>query len=78
MIQQLFLGLWVLNIVIVLQPKPVHGVSPNFQAMFIPRGSRADYVLRGIRLQLLPWQQFKEFWVLNFLGVQQPKPMHGF
>ena len=27
------------------QPKPLHRFSPNFQDMFVPRGSRADYVL---------------------------------
>ena len=32
----------VLKVVTVPQPKPLHGFSPNFQGMFIPRGSRAD------------------------------------
>ena len=26
---------------------------------------------------LLPWQHFEDFWTLNFVGVPQPKPMHG-
>ena len=60
------------------QPKPLHGFSPNFQDVFTPRGSRADYVLRGIQLSLLPWQHFSYFQVLNFVGVPQLKPMHGF
>ena len=32
----------VIKLVGVPQPKPLHGFSPNFQGMFIPRGSRAD------------------------------------
>ena len=46
--------------------------------MLTLRGSRADYVLVGIQIPLLPWQHFKDFWVLNFVGVPQPKPLHGF
>ena len=55
----------------------MHGLSPNCQRMFTPRGSRAVQVLWGIR-QLLPWQRFEYFRVLMFVGVPQPKPMHGF
>ena len=29
------------------QTKPLHGFSPNFQDMFTPRGSTADYFFRG-------------------------------
>ena len=31
-----------IKLVGVPQPKPLHGFSPNFQGMFIPRGSRVD------------------------------------
>ena len=55
-----------------------NGFSPNFQGMFTLRGSRADKVLVGICLPLLPWQHFKDFRVLKFVGVPQPKPLHGF
>ena len=34
-----FLGVKVVG---VLQPKPLHGFSPNFQGLFTPRGSRVD------------------------------------
>ena len=37
-----------IKLVGVPQPKPMHGFPPNFQGMFTPRGSRADYVLGGI------------------------------
>ena len=68
-----------LKLVGVPQPKHMHGFSQNFQDMFNPRGSRADYVL-GVtwQLLLLPWQKVLDFSVLNFVGVPQPKPMHGF
>ena len=46
--------------------------------MFTPRGYRADQVLGGMWQQLLPWQQFQDFWVLNYVGVPQPKPVHRF
>ena len=68
----------VLKFVGVPQPKPLYGFSPNFQDMFSPRGSTADLVLVGIRLPLLPWQHFKDFQVLNFVDVPQPKPLYGF
>ena len=58
----------VLKLVGVPQPKPMHRFSTKFQDMYdIPRGSRADYVWGGIQRQLLPWQQFKNFWILNFV-----------
>ena len=61
------------------QPEPLHGFSPNFQDMFTSRGSTADLVLVGIRLPLLPWQHFKDFRVLKFVGVRQTKaPAHDF
>ena len=53
------------------QPKSMYG-----QHMFNPRESRADYVLGSI--WLLPLQCFQDFRVLNFLGVPQPLPKHGF
>ena len=56
----------------------MHGFSPNFQVMFTPRGSRADYVFWSIWQQLLPWQHFKDVLVLKLVGVPQPKPKHGF
>ena len=31
------------------QPKPMQGLSPNFQGIFTPRGSRADLVLGDIQ-----------------------------
>ena len=34
--------------------------------------------LFGVIWQLLPWQNLKYFLVLTFVGVPQPKPMHGF
>ena len=46
--------------------------------MFNPGESRADYVLGSIWQQLLPWQCFQDFQVLNFVGVPQPLPKHGF
>ena len=60
------------------QPKPMHRFLPNFQGMFTPRGSRADKVLMDIWQQLLPWQHFQDFLVLNFVDVPRPKPLHGF
>ena len=60
------------------QPKPMHEYSLNFQGMITPRVSTVDYILVGIWQQLLPWQHFEYFWVLTFVGVPQPKPMHGF
>ena len=53
------------------QPKPLHGFSPNFQDMFTPRGSRADYVLGG-------YPAFNIFQVLKFVGVPKPKPLQEF
>ena len=47
-------------------PKPMHGFSLNFHYMLTERESRADEVLEGIWQQLLPWQCFKYFSVLNF------------
>ena len=32
------------------QPKPLHGFSPNFQGMFTPRGSRADYMATTVAM----------------------------
>ena len=46
--------------------------------MFTLRGSRAEKVLVGIRLPLLPWQHFKDFRVLKIVGVPQPKFLHRF
>ena len=48
----------------------------NFQDTFNPTGSRADYVSGDIWQQLLPSQHFEYFWVLKFVGIPQPKPMH--
>ena len=56
----------VLKFVSVPQPKPMHVFLPNFQDMFTQRGSIFDKVLGGIRQQLLPWQCFKYFLILNF------------
>ena len=39
----------VLKFVSIPQPKPMNVFSPNFQGMFTPKGSRADYVWGGIR-----------------------------
>ena len=77
------------------QLKPMHGFSPNFQGMFTPRGSKANYVMRGIQPQhgnTFKILECQRLWVfhslnlcpdfhqifLNFVGVPQPKPMHGF
>ena len=38
---QHFQDFWVFKFVGGPQPKPVHGLSPNFQDMFTPRGSKA-------------------------------------
>ena len=67
----------VLKFVGVPQTKPLHRFSPNNQGMFTPRASRADKVLVGIWLPLLPWLLFTDFQVLKFVGVSQPKPLHG-
>ena len=45
-----------IKLVGVVQTKPLPKFSPNFQGMFTLRGYRADKVLVGIRLPLLPWQ----------------------
>ena len=42
----------------VLQPKPMHGFSPNFRDMLTPGGSSADEFLWGIWQQLFPCQHF--------------------
>ena len=42
------------------------------------KGSRADKVLLGIRLPLLPWQHFEDLRVLKFVGVPQTIPLHRF
>ena len=47
------------------QPKPMHGFSPNFQAMFNQRESRADSV-------------YGEYLAMAVLSIRQPKPIHGF
>ena len=54
-----FSDFWVVKSVRVSQPKSMHGLSPNFQDMFTPRGSRADYVFGGT------WQQLCHF-LYNF------------
>ena len=48
----------------------MHGFSPNFQDMFTPRESRADWVLGGILQQLLPCQHFEYFGVLTETGLR--------
>ena len=59
------------------QPKPMHRFSPNFQGMLTETESRADKVL-GVWQQLLPWQHLRLLGLKKFVGVPQPKPMHGF
>ena len=58
------------------QPKPMYGFSPNFQGMFIPRGSRTDF--GGYLATTVAMATFEHFGVLTFVGVPQPKPMHRF
>ena len=61
------------------QLEPRHGFSPNFQGMFIPRGSRADYVFGGYPVITVAMATlFKIFQFLKFVGASQPKPLHGF
>ena len=68
-----------IKLVGVPQSKPLHGFSPNFQGMFIPRGSRADYVFGGYPvITVATATLFKIFQVLKFVGVPQTKPLHGF
>ena len=59
------------------QPEPLHGFSPNFQGMLTPRGSGADWVL-GVSCNNCCHGNILDLRMLKFVGVLQPKPLHGF
>ena len=59
------------------KPRPMEGFSSNFQGILPPRGSRADKVFR-VSGDNYYHGNTEYFWVLMFVGVPQPKPMHGF
>ena len=57
----------------------MHGFSANFQDICLPQEDlEMIRVFEGIQQQLLTWQHIWDVWVLKFMGVPQPKSMHGF
>ena len=55
------------------QPKP----RRKFSGYVFPKRIWSCLVFGGIYVQLLLWKHLY-FWVLTFVGVPQPKLMHGF
>ena len=50
------------------QTKPLHRFTPNFQGMFIPKGSRADLVFLGYPATTVAMATFKKFFGLKDCG----------